>query len=229
MSRTKKFLVLGATGTLGSAVATELEAQGAEVYRVGHLSSGTGLLQCNVADHRSVHTLVGKLQEALGEGEKLDGIFYGVSRHSYAECQHALYEQTGAYQQTPALAEMISVEVIGLQNVLEQFAPMIRDGGSFAVAMPVFANQGLGDPSFWQVSAVVDINLCPYVAVKRMQAEWLGAWERSASCKFLLTEIPARLIVEGPVTGIIPESLPEHFFQRAYMFAQVACRQLLED
>lgn len=229
MTNRKKFLVLGATGTLGSAVASELEAQGALVVRVGHHSPESGILQCNVADHRSVHNLVGKVQEMIGEGEKLDGIFYGVSRHSFAECQHALRKGTEAYEQTPALAEMLSIEVIGLQIVLEQFAPMINDGGKFAVASPVFAYRGLGDLSFWQAPAAVDINLCPYVAVKRMQSEWLATWDRSTTCKFALVEVPARLIVEGPITGIIPEELPEHHLQRAYMFAQAACRQLLED
>ncbi len=228
MTERKKFLVLGATGTLGSAVATELEAQGAEVYRVGHRSFHPEMTGCNVADHRSVHNLAVAVQESMGEGEHLDGIFYGVSRHSYAECQHALHEKVQAYQQTPALAEMISVEVIGMQNVLEQFAPMIGDGRKFAVAMPTFACQGFGDHLFWKALDAAGINLLPYVAVKRMQSEWLIAWERSASCKFALLEVPTRLIVEGPVTGIIPEELPEHFFQRAYMFAQVACRQMLD-
>lgn len=229
MFGTKKFLVLGATGTLGSAVASELEAQGAVVVRVGHRSPGGALLYCNVGDHRSVHNLALYVQEVIGESEKLDGIFYGVSRHSFAECQHALHKGTEAYEQTPALVDMLFVEVVGLQIVLELFAPMIRDGGKFAVATPVFANQGLGDPSFWQAPAAVDINLCPYVAVKRMQSEWLATWDRSATCKFALIEVPARLIVEGPITGVIPEELPEHHLQRAYMFAQAACRKLLED
>ena len=229
MMGNKKFLVLGATGTLGSAVATELEAQGAEVYRVEHRSFHPGIMGCDVADHRSVHNFVAKLREAIGEGEKLDGVFYGVSRHSFAECQHALHKKTEAQEQTPALAEMISAEVVGLQIVLEQLAPMIRDGRKFAVAMPTFACQGFGDPLFWKALDAAGINLWPYVAVKRMQSEWRIAWERSASCKFALMEVPTRLIVEGPITGIIPEALPEHFFQRAYMFAQVACRQMLED
>lgn len=226
MTDRKKFLVLGATGTLGSAVACELEAQGAVVIRVGHHSPESGLLQCNVADHRSVYNLAGKVREAIGE-EKLDGIFYGVSRHSFAECQHALRKGTEAQEQTPALAEMLSVEVIGLQIVLEQFAPMIRDG-KFAVASPVFAFQGRGDLKFSSILETVGINLEPYVAVKHMQWEWLNAWGFSPKCEFAIVEVPARLIVEGPITGIIAE-LPEHYFQRAHVFAQVACRQMLED
>ncbi len=229
MTERKKFLVLGATGTLGSAVAYELEEQGAVVYRVGHHSFPPALMGCDVADHRSVHQLVQKVQDEIGEGEKFDGIFYGVSRHSFAECQHALHEKTNAYQQTPALAAMLSVEVIGLQIVLEQFAPIIRDGGEFAVASPTFARQGNGDPSFWRVLDAADINLWPYVAVKRMQSEWLHAWDRSTSCRFALIEVPARLVIEGPVTGIIPGEMPEHFFQRAYMFAKATCRLMLGE
>jgi len=228
MSRAKKFLVLGATGTLGSAVAAELEAQGAVVVRIGHHSPESGL-QCNVADHRSVHNLVGKVQEAIGEGEKLDGVFYGVSRHSFAECQHALRKGTEAYEQTPALVEMLSVEVIGLQIVLEQFASMIHDGGKFAVATPVFAQRGFGDPIFWEALEAARFNLDPFVALKRMQAEWFDAWKCSRSCNFAIVGVPARLIAEGPITGIILEEIPERFYQRVYTFAQVACRQMLED
>ncbi|MHB8871049.1 MAG: Rossmann-fold NAD(P)-binding domain-containing protein [Candidatus Doudnabacteria bacterium] len=224
----KKFLVLGATGTLGSVVATELEAQGAKVFRVGHRSPEIGGMQCNVADHRSVYNIAQKVREAIGSEGKIDGVFYGVSRHAYAECQHARYEDVDAYQQAPALAEMLNAEVIGLQIVLEQFAPMIRDGGKFAVASPVFAHQGHGDPSFWGPVEAAGINLWPYVAVKRMQSDWVYAWTRSPSCRFTVIEVPARLIVEGPITGIL-EGLPEHFFQRAYMFAQATCRLLLED
>ena len=229
MASQKKFLVLGATGTLGSAVAQALRILEQDVILVGHNTFLPQMLGCDVANHRSVHNLAQQVQEAIGQDEKLDGVFYGVSRHSSAECQHALHEVSTAYQQTSALAEMLSVEVIGLQIVLELFAPMIRDGGKFAVASPTFAHQGHGDPSFWNVLDAAGINLWPYVAVKRMQSEWLIAWERSASCKFALMEVPTRLIVEGPVTGSIPEALPEHFLQRAYQFAQVACRQLLED
>ncbi len=225
----KKFLVFGATGTIGSAVATELESREAKVFRVGHHSHEVGNLQCNVADHRSVHNLAVAVQEAIGEGEKLDGIFYGVSRHSFAECQHALHQGTEAYHQTPALAEMLSVEVIGLQIVLELFAPMIRDGGKFAVASPVFAHQGLSDPRFWGNLSAAGINFRPFAAVKQMQSDWIRVWAHSASCRFAIVEVPARLIVEGPITGIIPEELPEHFLQRAYMFAQTACRQMLDE
>ncbi len=229
MTNRKKFLVLGATGTLGSAVASELETQGAVMYRVGHHSPESGLLQCNVADHRSVHNLAGKVREAIGEDEKLDGIFYGVSRHSFAECQHALRKGTEVYEQTPALAEMLSVEVVGLQIVLEQFAPMIRDGGKFAVATPVFAHPGFADPIFWKALEAARFNLDPFVALKRMQSEWLATWARSRSCKFAIIEVLARLIAEGPITGIILEEMPERFYQRVYMFAQAVSWQLRED
>ncbi len=228
MASQKKFLVLGATGTLGSAVAQALRILEQDVILVGHNTFLPQMLGCDVANHRSVRNLAQQVQEVIGD-EKLDGIFYGVSRHSAAECRHAWHEETEAFSQTAALAAMLSTEVIGMQIVLEKFTSLIRDGGKFAVASPTFAHQGHGDPSFWNVLESSGINLWPYVAVKRMQSEWLAARARSQSCRFAPVEIPARLIAEHSIIGVIPEGLPVHFLQRAYMFAQTACRQLLED
>ncbi|TSC65523.1 MAG: hypothetical protein G01um101477_437 [Candidatus Doudnabacteria bacterium Gr01-1014_77] len=223
----KTFLVLGATGTLGSAVATHLESFGATVLRVGHLSSAAGMLQCDIANHRSVHNLAKRVQEIIGKDQKLDGAFFGVSRHRFAECQHALHCQMDALEQAPALAEMFNAEVLGMQMFLQVFTSTVLGRGRFVLPYPMFCRRGFDDIAFWNALDSADINIRPYIAVKDMQFHLARLWADQFQLE--LYEVPTMFVSERPLTGVIPAGLPEHLVNSAQSVVHATRVALLED
>lgn len=120
--KSKRILVVGATGTVGSAVAKRLESVGHEVVRAGRHS---GDVQVDIGSEASVHALF----ERVGE---LDAIVSASGHVHFGPIEQMTAEQFDVGLQGKLLGQ-VRLALVGQAH--------LRDGGSITLTTGILAQE----------------------------------------------------------------------------------------
>lgn len=118
----KKFVVTGASGTIGKEVANTLEKAGHEVIRV---SRASGDYRANISDPESLKALFAAI-----------GSFDGVANTAGEVASKPLEQLTAADYQLS-----LSGKLMGQINIVNAALPYINDNGSFALISGILSQE----------------------------------------------------------------------------------------
>jgi NAD(P)-dependent dehydrogenase (short-subunit alcohol dehydrogenase family) len=131
-----KILVIGATGTIGSAVALALEGRH-EVLRASHVRSA---LTVDLADAESIRRLYAKVG-------RVDAVVSAVGQATF----RPLFELSDA-----DFALGLTNKLMGQVNLVRFGVDVLADGGSFTITTGILSRQPMpgGQPSVWSMQAL---------------------------------------------------------------------------
>lgn len=193
-------LVLGASGTIGGAIARRLAADGHALALHGGGESdrlaaiGEELDAPTFAADLSDPAAVGRLFEDVAKlDRRLTGLVFAVAR----PFPHKLAHRTG----WATFDEQMSSQIKALHHVLTAAKPMLEDPEEDARVIVLSTEYVLGAPP---------IKIAPYVAAKAA----LTAYARVAAQELLKSNIRVHILAPGMVKSALTADMPDEFLDQ---------------